>query len=629
MARTRWDRRRLAGRARTFAASALLLTAACAAAESDGGRLVVVLYPASSDGTPGQRLVDRAIRDTFAAGTAERVEIVNEYIDYAPAVDGERARFQVEYLRRKHAGRKIDLVIAGLSSALDFAVRERPTAFPGVPIVHYAVDAGELKSRRLPADVVGRPVAFDLTGTLDLALRMHPGTRRVYVIAGAAPFDAYWEGQARQAFRSYEGPLEFVYWSGLPLDQMLAQVGQLPPRSIIYYLHVGQDDAGRGYVPAEVLELLGSRANAPIYGHVDTYVGRGAVGGHVFSFYSAGADAARTGLRLLAGERPEAIGEQEPSPNVYMFDWPQLRRWGINESHLPTGSEVRNREFSFFYLYKWQIIAAASLCVVQAMVIAGLLIQRFHRRQAESRLRDSQHELRELTGRLLLAQETERRRIARELHDDLNQNLALLSVELDLLRQSPPGAAAELGRRLQELTGRVKQLCSGVHDLSHQLHPSKLEQLGLVAALGSLCKELTRTHGLPIEFRHRGVPGVLTDDVALSLYRVAQEALGNAIKHSGAGRAEVELAGAPGEVRMRVSDDGSGFDPAAAGQEGLGLVSMRERLRFVGGEIAFGAGPSGGTRVYVRIPLPPTLPREEVPELANTNGRHPAPSVPT
>src|SRR5215467_10006934 len=123
-------------------------------------------------------------------------------------------------------------------------------------------------------------------------------------------------------------------------------------------------------------------------------------------------------------------------------------------------------------------------------------------------LRESQEESRALTGRLLQAQETERRRIARELHDDLNQSLALLSVELDRLGRKTR-ESAELGGQIHELSAQVKRLSSSVHDLSHQLHPSKLEQLGLVAAVGALCKELSDTHGLKIEFTHDAIPSAI------------------------------------------------------------------------------------------------------------------------
>ncbi len=723
---------RFPGRIRLLALLTLLSFGPLAgAAAPERTRMVVMLYPDSSDGSPGNALADRGIRFTFATGSPERVEIYNEYLDISRSPDVGHRQLQAEYLRRKYAGRKVDLVIAGLSPALDYALTYRQEIFPGVPVVFCAVDRREVRARKLPPDVIGVPLTMDLAATLDAALRLHPNTRRVFVIAGKAKFDTYWEEEARQAFRAYKDRLEFTYLTGLPMNALLAEVAHLPPGSIIYYLHVFQDGTGKSFVPADALELLASAANAPVYGHVDSYVGRGLVGGRVISFEAEGKNAARLGLRILAGERPEQIAVAEASENLYLFDWRQLRRWGIDEGSLPPGSVVRYKEPGLWDLYKWHVIGVASLCVVEALLIFGLLVQRANRRRAdvalreseelfrlmadtapvmiwvsgpdqrctyfnkpwldftgrpteaqvgdgwsegvlaadlqgcldtygrafaarqafhmeyrlrrfdgeyrwvldvgvprfdadgafkgyigscidisdhkrvEGALRDSQRELRALTGRLLRAQETERRRIARELHDDLNQGLALLAVELDLLRQKPPESPGGVGGRLQELSARVKQLSSSVHDLSHQLHPSKLEQLGLVAAVRGLCEELGQGHGLRIEFSHHEVPAALPEDTALCLYRIAQEALRNVIRHSGARHARVELEEDGGAVCLRVEDDGAGFDTGLVpGKEGLGLVSMRERLRLVHGEVAIDSRPSGGTRVAVRVPLP-------------------------
>src|SRR3989442_11433372 len=210
-------------------------------------------------------------------------------------------------------------------------------------------------------------------------------------------------------------------------------------------------------------------------------------------------------------------------------------------------------------------------------------------------------------GRLLQAQENESRRIARELHDDLGQGLALLTVKMDLLRHQPPEAAGQLGARIHELLTQVRHLSSSVHNLSHQLHPPKLEQLGLVAAIGGLCRELTHNHGLKIEFTHDQMPAAISPDTAVCLYRIAQEGLRNAIKHSGAQQAEVALRGTADAISLRIIDHGRGFDPRRTqGKRGLGLVSMRERVRHLGGEIAIDSQPSGGTRLHVGVPLTET-----------------------
>ncbi len=688
-------------------------------------RTVVVLYPENADGSPGSVLVTQSIRTTFASGSSEPVQIRNEYLDLSRFQDAGHRRFLAEFLRQKYAGQKIDLVIAGLAPSLDFALEYRHEIFPGVPVVFMAVDQQEVQRRTLPADVIGVPVKMDLATTLDVALRLHPKTRRVFVIVGSSRFDAYWEGVARRTFRPYEGRVELVYLSGLSMDDLLKRVANLPPGSVIQYLHVFQDGAGKTFIPGEALRLLAAAANAPIYGHADAYIGRGIVGGDVLSLEMEGKHAARLALRILAGEPPETISVQSASPTVYMFDWRQLRRWGVREARLPPDSDVRFREPSLWSLYRWQIIGAISLLVIETVLIVSLLAQRANRRradrrlshvietapngmimvghdglitmanaqteklfgyhreelvgqpvemlvperfrtehsahrarfaaspelrlmgagrelfgrrkdgsefpveialspaqpstrplvlatiadismrkQAEDALRLSQIELRVLTGRLLEAQESESRRIARELHDDLSQGLALLQVELDLLRRRPPASAGQLDGRVQELLAHVKQLSSSVRDLSHRLHPSKLEQLGLVAAIGGLCKELTHSHGLKIEFTHDQMPAAIPPDTAMCLYRIAQEGLRNAIKHSGAQQAEVELSGTADAISLRIVDHGGGFDPQLVqGKSGLGLVSMRERVLHVGGEIAIDSRPAGGTRIHARVPL--------------------------
>jgi signal transduction histidine kinase len=613
---------RLGGPVLVLAAVTALSCCPFAAAGPDAPKLVVVVYPSDYDGAPGIILVNRAIRSTFASQWSGHIDIRNEYVNTARLHDAEFMQAQVSLLKRKYAGRKVDLVIAGLSAGLDFAVKFREELFPGVPVVFVAVDEREMRARRLPPDVIGVPIRMDLTRTFDLALRLHPDTKRVYVIAGSSPYDTEWEAMARRTFRAHEDRLEFVYLTGLPMDELLGRVADLPEQSLVYFLHLHQDSSGKPFYSAEVLERLAARANAPIYGHVETYVGRGIIGGHVFRFEEAGTNAARLGLRILAGEKPESIPVSEAGENADLFDWRQLQRWGISEQSLPPGSVVLFKKPTFWDSYKWHVIGVVSLCAAQAVLILGLLVQRVRRRRAEEGLQASRRELQRLTGRLLEAQEVERRRIARELHDDLNQSLALLSLELDILGQVPPTSAAETADRMQDLSARVKDLSSTVHELSHRLHPSKLEQLGLVVAIGGLCKELTQSQKLEVKFTHHSEPSTIPPATALCLYRIAQEALQNVVKHSGSHHASVELSGTADSIRLRVTDDGVGFVPDSAGGDGgLGLVSMRERLNLVGGEIAIDSRPSGGTRIDVRVPLTATARPEDGALQAHLVGR--------
>jgi signal transduction histidine kinase len=445
---------------------------------------------------------------------------------------------------------------------------------------------------------------MELAESLDLALRLHPETEQVFVIVGQSKFDADWEAEARKAFRRHEPGITLTYLSGMPMADLLAKVANLPERSIAYYLHVFEDGDGHVQMPADVLGRLCAAANVPFYSHVDSYIGRGIVGGRVFSFEAAGRSAAEIGLRIFRGERPQQIGIQPASQNQFVFDGRQLRRWGIRQASLPADSIVRYQELNLWERYKWLIAAIVAFCILQSMLIVRLVMQSSRLSRAKRESNESRLELQELTGKLMGAQEAERRNIACELHDDFGQTLALLSVEVELLRRGTPEPGNQAGSLIDSMATQLKQLSSSIHDLSHQLHPMKIEQLGPVAALGSLCKELARTHGLPIDFVHEDVPESIPHATAVCIYRIVQEALRNVIKHSGAGRAAVELRGFGEEICLRIHDDGVGFEPSStASQGGLGLVSMRERLRGVQGDIVIDAEPTRGTQIEVRIPL--------------------------
>ena len=210
-----------------------------------------------------------------------------------------------------------------------------------------------------------------------------------------------------------------------------------------------------------------------------------------------------------------------------------------------------------------------------------------------------------LGGKLIAAQEQERTRIARELHDDINQQVAFLSVSLDELRQSPSNSMAAIQRRLEGLGTQASEIATSVQALSHRLHSSKLEYLGLVAALRGFCREFSDQHSVDVSFSHDPLPDSLPPEISLCLFRVVQAALVNALKHSGVKSFDVHLRSTSGRVHLSVHDGGAGFDvEKVLGGHGLGLISMRERVRFVNGEISIQSTPSSGTTIEVDVPVP-------------------------
>jgi signal transduction histidine kinase len=204
-----------------------------------------------------------------------------------------------------------------------------------------------------------------------------------------------------------------------------------------------------------------------------------------------------------------------------------------------------------------------------------------------------------INRRLIEAQEQERSRIGRELHDDINQRLAMLAMELDQLRGNP----SEVLSRVQRLREQTMEISSDVQALSHELHSSKLEYLGVVGGIKSWCREFAARQRMEIDFKD-DVSSALPLEVGLCLFRVLQEALHNSVKHSGVKRIKVQLAEHSNEVHLTVSDLGAGFDIEAAKQHGgLGLTSMQERVRLLNGTIEIQSRPMGGTAVRVRVPF--------------------------
>jgi PAS domain S-box-containing protein len=220
-------------------------------------------------------------------------------------------------------------------------------------------------------------------------------------------------------------------------------------------------------------------------------------------------------------------------------------------------------------------------------------------------LSDKQQELETLTGKLIEAQEQERRRIARELHDDFNQRLAALSVELETIERAPGALPEPIGRHLAAIRGQVAQLSDDLHDLAYRLHPSLLEHVGLEIAVREHIAEFMKRTGLPVTLIAREVPGALSPEMATALFRVMQESLQNVLKHAQATGVTVRLSGSSKGIGLSVRDNGKGFDVAhhQAHRTGIGLMSMQERARLLGGFSRIRSCSEHGTKVCIWIPF--------------------------
>jgi signal transduction histidine kinase len=336
-------------------------------------------------------------------------------------------------------------------------------------------------------------------------------------------------------------------------------------------------------------------------------IGHGGIGGSYSDYAEQSTRTGEIAARLLSGEKPENIPVVHDSGSRPYVDWRQLHRWNIPESALPPGTIVLYRQPTAWEKYQEYIPAGAAVIILQVLLIAGLLWQRARRRSATEAIE-------KLGGCLIQAQEQERASIARELHDDFSQRLALQCIELTQLERNLPKSEIEERARALKVLTETKELSADMRSLSHQLHSSRLEFVGLAPALGGLCEEITANCKITVHFTESDFLPDLTKEVKLCLFRVAQEALANVVKHSQASSAHVELGANVKVVSLRISDVGKGFDPDLRNPgTGIGLIGMRERLRLVGGRLSVRSELNRGTEVVAEVPLAASANEEQAP----------------
>jgi signal transduction histidine kinase len=278
-----------------------------------------------------------------------------------------------------------------------------------------------------------------------------------------------------------------------------------------------------------------------------------------------------------------------------IFDWRQLQRWGISEDRLPAGSEIRFRDPSSWQQYRVPILVAWAILVIQAAMISWLLYEHRQRRRSEA----AAHEL---SGRLIGAQEEERSRLARELHDDVTQRLALLAIDAGREERNAAGTAA--GRTMRTMREGLVRLSEDVHALSYRLHPSILEDLGLVEALKSECERFSRGRRMRLDVNVENIPEAVPHDVALCLFRIVQEGLRNIARHAKATHVDVDLRRQHGGLQLTLSDNGAGFDPIQHHTRmSLGHAGMRQRVSLLGGRIDIDSSPGHGTVIVAWVPV--------------------------
>lgn len=573
---------------------ALLLILATPGASAATPKRVLILDSFGRDVAPFN-VVASTFRTTLGRELGEPIDLYEESLELGRFAEPAREAPFVDFLKTRFEGYPLDLVMPVGAPAVKFVAQHREHLFPNTPIVFAAAEPRLVPPEWLRTNTTLVTQRVNLPGMIEDILQMQPDTTRVVVVFGASPLEKFWVEECRREFQPFANRVEFAWLDALSLDEMEKQLATLPPHSFILFVMFTMDATGVPYDNDDALRQMHAVASAPLFAYFASQLGLGGVGGRLYQNTEVGVQAAHAAIRILRGERPEAIPPRIIESVIPAYDWRELQRWGISESRLPVGSQILFRRPGLWEQYWGRIVAVLLLCLAQTGLIISLLINRAHRRRAEAAARD-------LAGQLINAQEQERSRLARELHDDVTQRLARLAIDAGRAERGDESASpAETLRAVRE---DLVRLSEDVHALSYRLHPSLLDDLGLAEALKAECERFTRQESIPTEVKLHDLPAAIAADRALCLFRVAQSALRNVVRHARARRVEVTLRGLDGGLQLAVRDDGAGFDPAGQhARHTLGLASMRERVHLMAGEFNIESAPGQGTLILAWVPL--------------------------
>lgn len=559
-----------------------------------------------------------AIKTEFGRDT----EVLVEWLDLSRFHSKEYEGQLVEFLARKYHGQSLAGVVAVTEMSLRFAAAHRERLFPGTPVVHVAVRESEATRWNKVPGIYGAAVDYDPVPTIKFALEVHPGLKRVVVITGTAPFDRLWEGYIRMRAGQLEGRLQFDFWAGLSMAEIRQRLAGLAEDTVVLSPSLLSDGAGEWMIGGEALEKIAEVSPRPVYSvFAQRAVEVGAFGGIGPDYSQMGPRAARL-LALAAAGQPVPLSG-ETAPSRAWFNWPQLKRWGIQESQLPPQSVVMNRVPTFLEAYWGRALTAVVIILVQSAFITALLIQWRRRQRAEEQLAVKRDELAHLTRVSLLGE------ISGTLSHELSQPLAAikLGVEAAQMHVSLQGEAGETGRLLQNIARANDRACGlldRVRSMIRREPPSRRsidfnesvrEVLALMRGEFSTRKVTLIPNLTEAPLAIQGDP-VQIQQVLVNLMLNGVEAM--AASPAGQRRLGVETTSlSNGTASLVVRDQGPGFTPEVREKLfepffttkktglGIGMSICKQIAEDHGGSIQALNAERGGATIRLVLPLTP------------------------
>ena len=583
---------------------------------------VLVLFPEVAWSAPDYRTIYNSIKFVFDETLKNEVTLFGESLDLYLFPDEAAQQNLADFLGKKYGNMKIDLIIPVAPCSLNFVLHTRNSIFPGIPVAYCGVVAHGNNRLEHRSDVTGTAVTLDIAGTIELARVLQPDLRRIAVVAGTGLVDRYMLSLFHEVFKDYEGKLELLDLAGLPLDNLLERVSRLPASTVILYLALQRDGAGRIFSSSAVQKLVSQTANAPLFNFIETALGYGSVGGRMTQIYAMSRKTAEIALRVLSGESIASIEPAVISDNPAMFDWRELKRWGIDESILPSGSIIRFKEASLWDVYRWWVIGAFSFICLQALLISLLVNNLIKRKRAEEQTSKFRQQLAHMSRVSTVGQ------LGQNLAHEINQPLAAIRVNAEaaqkLLEEDHPDLAevyAALGDIVAD-TQRAREVIVCIRNLvkNKPPEPTRLDLNRVAAEAVQVVQADAASKGVAIHLKlEADLPAVDGDSVQLQ--QVILNFLLNAVESVSENPFPPQLVTvktareSDGRVSLCVSDTGPGIDPETAKRLfepffttkpqglGLGLSICRSIAETHGGSLSFGSNLEQGAAFCLYLPV--------------------------
>jgi len=365
--------------------TAFLLLQPSAVAQLKTVKRVLIFNDLGTLASPGFAVMDQAIYARLQESSYQ-IEFYNESLETTLFSDEPSQRLLRDSYIRKYEEHKPDVIIAAGTASIKFMIDAHERFFPNIPIIFCGTTEEMLRQLDLDSHFTGAWGVLNPEGTLKVALQLRPSTRRVVVTGGVGAFDRDVANIVKEDLRKYESQFEFTYLTDLDMATLLDRLRLLPEDTIVIHTSIMEDASGARFIDAtQSIPMVAKAASVPVFVLDDVDVGNGSVGGHVLSWASQAREAAEMAVRVLDGEPVQSIPIRK-TPNLYLFDWRALQRWGFSEQDLPGGSRVLYRETTVWESYKWYIIGGVSLMLVEALLILEMLWLRARRRKIEHAL---------------------------------------------------------------------------------------------------------------------------------------------------------------------------------------------------------------------------------------------------